>query len=56
MAALLHDQGKIMTKSRINSKGEDDGNCHYYQHHCVGAYNSIFYTINAGFENLFENL
>lgn len=50
MAALLHDQGKIMTKSRINSKGEDDGNCHYYQHHCVGAYNSVFYTVNAGFE------
>lgn len=49
MAALLHDQGKIMTKSRLNSKGEDDGDCHYYQHHCVGAYNSMFYTANAGF-------
>lgn len=49
MAALLHDQGKIMTKSRLNSKGENDGDCHYYQHHCVGAYNSMFYTANAGF-------
>ncbi len=44
MAAFLHDEGKIFTKSRLNSRGEDDGNCHYYQHHCVGAYNSFFYT------------
>ena len=44
IAALLHDIGKIETKSRLNSKGEDDGNCHYYQHHCVGAYKSMFYT------------
>lgn len=49
IAALLHDEGKIITKSRVNSKGEDDGNCHYYQHHCCGAYNSFFYTIRCGF-------
>lgn len=48
VAALLHDEGKIMTKSRLNSKGEDDGNCHYYQHHCVGAYDSMFYTKALG--------
>lgn len=51
MAALLHDIGKVDTKSRLNAKGEDDGNCHYYQHHCVGAYNSIFYTCNLGMSN-----
>lgn len=49
IAALLHDEGKIITKSRTNAKGEDDGNCHYYQHHCCGAYNSFFYTMKCGF-------
>ena len=44
IAALLHDNGKVFTKTRINAKGEEDGDCHYYQHHCVGAYNSLFYT------------
>jgi predicted kinase len=49
IAALLHDEGKILTKSNLNSKGEEDGDCHYYQHHCVGAYDSFFYTLNLGF-------
>lgn len=49
MAALLHDNGKVFTKTRMNSKGIDDGDCHYYQHHCVGAYNSLFYTKELGF-------
>ena len=44
IAALLHDIGKVFTKTRINQKGLYDGNCHYYQHHCVGAYDSLFYT------------
>lgn len=43
-AALLHDVGKIMTKSNINGKGEIDGDFHYYQHHCVGAYEAMFYA------------
>lgn len=43
-AGLLHDIGKVFTKSELNSKGEKDGDCHYYQHHCVGAYDSMFYT------------
>ena len=50
MAALLHDEGKILTKTRLNAKGEDDGDCHYYQHHCVGAYDSMFYTEHFGFD------
>lgn len=45
-AALLHDEGKVFTRTTINSKGVNDGDCHYYQHHCVGAYNSIFYLYN----------
>ena len=47
-AAMLHDNGKLYTKTRTNAKGEIDGNCHYYQHHCVGAYNSMFYMHRAG--------
>lgn len=46
IAALLHDEGKIFTRTEVNSKGIKDGNCHYYQHNCVGAYDSIFYTYN----------
>lgn len=50
-AALIHDVGKMYTKSRLNSKGEDDGNCHYYNHNCVGAYESMFYAKQEGFSN-----
>lgn len=46
-AAMLHDNGKLFTKTEINAKGEQDGDCHYYQHHCVGAYNSMFYLHRA---------
>lgn len=45
-AAFIHDVGKPFTKTRLNAKGEDDGECHYYQHHCVGAYDSFFYFRN----------
>ena len=43
LAALLHDVGKLETKTLVNCKGENDGNCHYYDHHNVGAYDSMFY-------------
>ena len=46
LAALLHDEGKVFTQSFLNKKGINDGNCHYYQHHCVSAYNSYFYLYN----------
>ena len=48
-AAYLHDIGKLETKTRINSRGIDDGNCHYYQHHCVGAYLAMFYLTDGGY-------
>jgi CRISPR/Cas system-associated endonuclease Cas3-HD len=38
IAAMLHDIGKIATKVR-----GQDGQCHYYRHNCVGAYESMFY-------------
>lgn len=48
LATLLHDNGKVFTKTEINAKGESDGQSHYYQHHCVGAYDSLFYTEKLG--------
>lgn len=39
-----------ITKTHINARGEDDGDCHYYQHHSVGAYDSILYLFNEGYE------
>lgn len=35
---LLHDIGKIETKTFINAKGEKTGIAHYYNHEKVGAY------------------
>lgn len=43
-AGLLHDCGKPFTKSFVNSKGEETDVAHYYQHHCVGAYDSLFFA------------
>lgn len=48
-AAYLHDIGKLETKTRINSRGVDDGNCHYYQHHSVGAYMAMFYLTDGSY-------
>lgn len=44
IAALLHDIGKVFTKSRFNFEGGFDGNCHYYNHQNCGSYDSFFYT------------
>ena len=40
---LLHDCGKPYVKSYLNSKSEITDVAHYYQHHLVGSYNSLFY-------------
>lgn len=48
IAALFHDIGKVFTKTKKNSKGVDDGDFHYYQHHCVSAYDSFFYMKYSG--------
>lgn len=44
IATMLHDIGKLYTKSNRNSKGEIDGECHYFNHHTCGAYISMFYA------------
>lgn len=43
-AALLHDIGKPFTKAFVNSKGEPCDIAHYYEHHHVSAYDSLFYA------------
>lgn len=48
----LHDCGKPFTKSFVNSKGEETDVAHYYQHHCVGAYDSLFYLYPSGVDKL----
>ena len=46
IAALLHDIGKLDTKSRLNSRGVDDGNAHYFNHNCAGSYTAMFVLSN----------
>lgn len=45
-AALYHDIGKKFTKTFKNSKGDTTDTAHYYQHHLVSAYNSLFYLMD----------
>lgn len=47
IAAMLHDNGKLHTKTKTNAKGIEDGDCHYYQHNCRGAYEVLFYLLNT---------
>lgn len=42
LAAFIHDIGKPFTRTEVNKKGEEDGNSHYYNHHNVSAYLSLF--------------
>lgn len=40
---IMHDCGKAFCKAFIDSKGNPSETAHYYQHHNVGAYLSLFY-------------
>lgn len=46
MTALLHDVGKLDTKSKFNCRGIEDGEYHYFNHNCAGSYSSMFYFDN----------
>lgn len=45
IASVLHDNGKIFTKTFKNSKSEITEQAHYYNHERVGSYNSLFYKM-----------
>jgi len=42
-AGLFHDIGKRFTKVFYNTKGDPTEEAHFYQHHLVSAYDSLFY-------------
>lgn len=43
-AVLLHDIGKVKTKTFHNTHGEVTDTAHFYNHESVGAYDSFLYT------------
>ena len=45
IAAAIHDCGKPVTKTFTNMKGEPTKDAHYYGHHCVGGYETLFFNI-----------
>lgn len=52
-ALLLHDIGKPFTKTYKNIvTGNIDDDAHYYQHHCVGSYDALFYYSKDDYETL----
>lgn len=51
-SGLLHDCGKPFTKSFIDSKGEETDIAHYYQHHCCGSYDSLFFNYPSSVDRL----
>ena len=48
LAAFSHDIGKVKTKAYKNGKGEATEEAHYFSHHNVGAYDSLFYNYGTG--------
>lgn len=44
IAAALHDCGKPFTQTYTDTKGQTSMFAHYYNHECVGSYNSLFYS------------
>lgn len=43
LTGLIHDCGKPFTKGFKDSRGNPCDIAHYYQHQCVGAYDSLFF-------------
>lgn len=43
VAASLHDIGKPFTQTFVDRKGNPSKDAHYYQHHCVSAYDAMFF-------------
>lgn len=52
IAAALHDCGKPFTKTYISSSCIRSDFAHYYNHECVGSYNSLFYAMDEEADRL----
>ena len=48
IAALIHDCGKLYTKTYETKRGVANKHASYHQHHCVSAYESMFYLDRLG--------
>lgn len=55
-AAYTHDIGKVDTKEFKNGKGEPTEEAHYYNHHCLGAYKSLFFGYPSGVNKMYISL
>ena len=54
MAGYIHDCGKPFTQSFKDKKEALGDEAHYYQHHCVGAYNALFFKSGLLWEWSYE--
>lgn len=50
IAGYLHDCGKPFTQTF-----DENGEAHYYQHHCVGAYDSLFFDTGLSTFGMFDD-
>ena len=59
-ACLLHDCGKLYTKTFTNHRGEQSDIAHYYSHENCGAYDALFFKypkyVNIEYVSLLINL
>lgn len=59
-ACLLHDCGKLSTKTFTNHRGEQSDIAHYYSHENCGAYDALFFKypkyVNIEYVSLLINL
>lgn len=55
-AAYTHDIGKVDTKEFKNGKGEPTEEAHYFNHHCLGSYKSLFFGYPSGVNKMYVSL
>ena len=56
LTAMSHDIGKFDTKDFKNSKGEPTEDAHYYQHHFLGSYKSLFFKYPSYANQMYVSL
>lgn len=56
IAGMLHDIGKLKTKTFVNAKGETTEIAHFYDHEKVSAYDSLFYKTFRTSQDVFKDV